>query len=59
MKDDPVIQAVRDARHQISESVGHDPKKLVEYYQQRQNRYPGRAVRRQFNKRKSQEKAAG
>jgi len=36
MKDDPTIKAVRDARHQISAAVGHDPRKLVEYYQQRQ-----------------------
>ena len=35
-KDDPTIQSVRDARHQISAEVGHDPQKLVEYYQQRQ-----------------------
>lgn len=35
MKDDPAIQIVRDARHQISESVDHDPQKLVEYYRQR------------------------
>ncbi len=41
-KDDPTIQRVRDARHQISAAVGHDPQKLVEYYQQRQqqNRQP-------------------
>ena len=37
-KDDPTIQSVRDARHQISAAVGHDPQKLVEYYQQRQQR---------------------
>ncbi len=47
MKDDPVIQAVRDARHEISESVDHDPQKLLEYYRQRQKRYGDRLVRRQ------------
>ena len=47
MKDDPVIQAVRDARHQISESIDHDPQKLVEYYRQRQAKYSGRLVIRQ------------
>ena len=36
MKDDPVISRVREARHQISEACGHDPKKLVEYYMKRQ-----------------------
>lgn len=33
MKDDPAIQAVRDARQRISAAVGRDPRKLVEYYQ--------------------------
>ncbi len=47
MKDDPAIQAVRDARHQISESVDHDPQKLVEYYRQRQERHRDRLVSRQ------------
>ncbi|MBC7815476.1 MAG: hypothetical protein IAG10_01095 [Planctomycetaceae bacterium] len=42
-KDDPTIQSVRDARHQISAEVGHDPQKLVEYYQQRQQRNRQRA----------------
>ena len=44
MRDDPVIRAVREARHRISESVGHDPHRLVAYYRQRQegrrNRLP-------------------
>jgi hypothetical protein len=39
MKDDPTIQAVRDARRRISEKVGHDPQKLVEYYHQLQERH--------------------
>jgi hypothetical protein len=34
--DDPTIAAVRDVRHQISASVDHDPKKLVEHYRQLQ-----------------------
>lgn len=59
MKDDPVIQAVRDARHQISESVGHDPKKLVEYYRQRQKKYSGRVVSRQSSELEPQDKNAG
>ena len=25
MRDDPVIEAVREVRHRISESIGHDP----------------------------------
>lgn len=35
MKPDPVIDAIREVRHQISAAVGHDPYKLVEHYQQR------------------------
>ena len=58
MKDDPVIQAVRDARHQISESVGHDPRKLVEYYRQRQEKYLG-LVSRQSSELEPQDKNAG
>jgi hypothetical protein len=47
MKDDPAIQAVRDARHQISAAVNHDPQKLVEYYRERQERHQSRLVSRQ------------
>jgi hypothetical protein len=32
MKDDPAIKAVRDGRRRISESVDHDPRKLVEHF---------------------------
>ena len=38
MRDDPVIEAVREVRHRISESVGHDPHRLVAYDRQRQER---------------------
>ena len=31
MRDDPVIQALREVRHRISVSVGHDPQRLVAY----------------------------
>ena len=44
MTDDPVIQAVREVRHRISASVGHDPHKLVAYYRQRQGRRENRPV---------------
>jgi hypothetical protein len=46
MQDDPTIQAVRDARHRISAAVGHDPRKLVEYYRQLQERHRERLVSR-------------
>lgn len=44
MKDDPAIQAVRDARHRISAAVGHDPRKLVEHYQRRQDLHQDRIL---------------
>jgi hypothetical protein len=43
-KGDPTIKAVRDARHRISAMVGHDPRKLVEHYQQLQKRHRERLV---------------
>ena len=43
-KDDPTIQAVRDARRRISASVSHDPRKLVEHYRQLQERHRDRIV---------------
>ncbi len=46
MKDDPTIKAVRDARHRISESVDHDPRKLVEHYRQLQKRHQDRLMSR-------------
>jgi hypothetical protein len=44
MKEDPAITAVREVRHRISESVNHDPRKLVEYYQHLQERHRERLV---------------
>ena len=56
MKDDPIIEAVRRVRHQISESVGHDPRKLLEYYRERQERYGGCLVSRESDGSKPREK---
>lgn len=55
MKNDPIIQAVRDVRHQISESVNHDPQKLLEYNQKRHERYGERLVCRQSDSSAPQE----
>ena len=44
MKDDPTITAVRNARHRISEAVQHDPRKLIQYYKQLQERHRARLV---------------
>ena len=32
MKNDPVLNRIREARHRISAQCGHDPRKLVQYY---------------------------
>ena len=49
MKNDPIIQAIRDVRHQISESVDHDPRRLLEYYRVRQEHYGDRLISRQID----------
>ncbi len=54
MKDDPTIEAVRDARHRISELVGHDPRKLIEHYRQLQKRHQDRLVTRPRRKRETE-----
>ncbi len=38
MRNDPVIDRIREARRLISEECDHDPEKLIEYYIRRQNR---------------------
>ena len=45
MRDDPVIARIREARHRISEVCGHDPKRLVEYYLNRQKEHPERLMK--------------
>lgn len=32
MEEDPIVDPIREARHQISARFGHDPKRLVEHY---------------------------
>jgi hypothetical protein len=59
MKDDPTIEAIRDARRRISAMVGHDPRKLVEYYRARQERHKERIVGRSPSESKPQEENAG
>ncbi|HAO21346.1 MAG: hypothetical protein BWK80_43380 [Desulfobacteraceae bacterium IS3] len=38
MNSDPVIDRIREVRHRISEECDHDPKKIVEYYMDRQEK---------------------
>jgi hypothetical protein len=42
---DPVIDEIRQIRHDISEQFRHDPAKLVEYYMQFQERFRDRLLR--------------
>ncbi len=44
MKPDPTLDDIRKIRHEISESVNHDAKKLVEYYRKLQEKHPNRVV---------------
>ncbi len=46
MKPDPTIDSIREVRHQISVSVDHDARKLVEHYRKLQQRHPERLISR-------------
>ena len=41
---DPIIERIREARHQVSEENMHDPKKVVAYYIELQKRYSERLL---------------
>lgn len=57
-KDDPTIQAVREARQLISAKVGHDPRKLVDYYRQLQERHQERLITRSTQGPENEEESA-
>lgn len=42
---DPVIEEIREIRHNISARFGHDPERLVAHYAELQERYRERLVR--------------
>ena len=42
---DPVIEEIREIRHDISARFGHDPERLVAHYTELQKRYQDRLVR--------------
>ena len=44
MKDDPVVQRVRDARHKIAEKAGYDPNRLLKWAKQIEAQYASRVV---------------
>ena len=50
MKEDPVIERIRDVRRKISEQHDHDTKKLIKHYQQMQQK-----TKRKFFKREIKE----
>jgi hypothetical protein len=43
-KPDPGLEEVRRVRHEISAEIGHDPKKLLEYYRSLEADYADRLV---------------
>lgn len=45
MNTDPLIAAIREARHRISAEVGHDPKRLVAYYRERERKLQKQGAR--------------
>jgi hypothetical protein len=44
MQDDPAIARIREVRHHISKQFDHNPKRLVEYYMQLQERHKDRLL---------------
>ncbi|MSP60357.1 MAG: hypothetical protein EXR72_08455 [Myxococcales bacterium] len=44
MKPDPALATIREARKAISREFGNDPKRLVEYFMERQKQYGDRLV---------------
>jgi hypothetical protein len=44
VKTDPVIDEIREVRHEISERFGHDPSRLVAYYMELQKQYKDRLL---------------
>jgi len=41
---DPAIDAIRQARHQISRDCGNDAARLIEHYRQMQDAFTGRLI---------------
>jgi len=48
------LERVRDTRHQISEQFNHDPKKLIEYYINLQEKYKDRFLESEEKKKDKQ-----
>jgi hypothetical protein len=41
---DPAIDAIREARHQISHDFGNDPARLIDHYRRMQETFAGRII---------------
>lgn len=41
---DPGLEEIRRVRHEISAEIGHDPKRLLEYYRKLEAEYADRLV---------------
>ncbi len=41
MTDEPLLDEIRLVRHQISASIGHDPRRIVAYYADLQRQHQG------------------
>lgn len=44
MKKDPIIDEIRRVRHEISKSVGHDSRRLVELYMVQQEKHKEKLI---------------
>jgi hypothetical protein len=55
---DPVIDEIRAVRHRISERVGHDPRRLVDYYLELQKQFEDRLISTSFKHETEQKSAA-
>ena len=44
MKNDPAIEAIRQARREISRELGNDPARLIAHYMERQAHFRGRII---------------
>ena len=44
MTPDPVIDEIRRVRHEMSAEIGHDPKRLLAYYAEIQQRFRNQLV---------------
>ncbi len=47
MKDDPVIERIRDVRRKISEAHGHDTERLIRHYQEMQKKVKQRIFKKE------------